>query len=539
MRNNNMIKRRTWLRNIFFPPLIATMLTTNINATEQSIEQTINVDISPLTQLPVLQKKNLESAVVEQIESQNKKINQQLVEFMQNKTKLAQQYELMGQLYHAYELYEPAKISYQNALQLEPGRFTSQYLLALVFRSSEMPNEAVESFVQAQRINAAYPALWINLGETLEQLSRYDKSKIAFQKAQELTPNEPSIFAGIGKLLLSEKKYKQSIQFFEQALKLVPQADRLHYSIAMAYRGLGDEIKAREHLKLSGKIGIKPHDPIRENLEQLLAGERVQLLQGKNEFAMGKYQESINSFQEALAAAPDSVRARINLSAALTKLNKIADAQEHLEKAIELAPENATAHFNLAKLLQHQKKYSGALKHFESAAKISPTDAGILFELANIQQYTGKIDEALRNFEKINKISPENTVAQAGYANLLFHKKQYQKAIEILEQVNKAHPTDGLIAHDLARALVTVPQQGLRDGTKALQLAKVVMSAQPTLEHADTLIRAYVETGSCQNASTLVEQVLNSIDPSDPKLPKLKQNYERLLRNMPGGKACN
>ena len=511
--------------------LLALHLSPHLSANDQTIA-------SKLQELPPLQSNNLEKSVENQIKSQALKIKGELQNYQTMSSSLAEQYELMGQLYHAYELYELAKISYGNALIIAPNRFESQYLLALSYLDSEQPEEAVEHFVKAQKINPKYAALWINLGNTLERLAQYDKSKLAFQKAQALQPNDPSIYAGAGKVYLSEKQYDKSIQFYENALKLIPEANRLHYSLALAYRGAGNESKAREHLKLSGKIGVKPIDPIRENLEQLQAGERVQLLQGKTAYSLGKYQVAADKFKEALEANSDSVSARINLAAALTKLNKTAEAQSHLEAAIKLAPKNVTAHYNLAQLLEYNKKYSAALGAYETAKKLAPNDTQIIFKLANLQKNIGQLQSALSNYEFVSQRSPSNTVAQVEYANLLFHNKEYAKSIDVLEKAHSLFPTDGLISHDLARALVTVPEKKLRNGEKAINLAKVVMNAQPTLKHADTLVRAFVEIGDCKNASAMISQIISGVSDSDPKLAKLQANYKELLDEANNKSQC-
>ena len=49
-----------------------------------------------------------------------------------------------------------------------------------------------------------------------------------------------------------------------------PQATRLHYPLALAYRGLGNRSKAEEHLRLRGEVDLPPADPLLGEIAGLL-----------------------------------------------------------------------------------------------------------------------------------------------------------------------------------------------------------------------------------------------------------------------------
>ena len=64
------------------------------------------------------------------------------------------------------------------------------------------------------------------------------------------------------------------------------------------------------------------------------------------------------------------------------------------------------------------------------------------------------------------------------------------------------------------------------------------MNAQPTLKHADTLVRAFVEIGDCKNASAMISQIISGVSDSDPKLAKLQANYKELLDEANNKSQC-
>ena len=60
-----------------------------------------------------------------------------------------------------------------------------------------------------------------------------------------------------------------------------PEANRLHHPLALAYRGLGDRAKAEEHLGKAGAVGLRPADPLLDEVAALRLGERVAIVKGK------------------------------------------------------------------------------------------------------------------------------------------------------------------------------------------------------------------------------------------------------------------
>jgi len=67
--------------------------------------------------------------------------------------------------------------------------------------------------------------------------------------------------ARLGELAVVEKQYQTAVYFLTLALQRLPDANRLHYSLGLAYRGLGDKEKARAHLAKRGSVGVKTPDP--------------------------------------------------------------------------------------------------------------------------------------------------------------------------------------------------------------------------------------------------------------------------------------
>ena len=56
---------------------------------------------------------------------------------------------------------------------------------------------------------------------------------------------------------MSRRNYAEAVEHFEKTLAQVPGANRVHYSLAMAYRGLGNAEKVKTHLAQQGTVGVR------------------------------------------------------------------------------------------------------------------------------------------------------------------------------------------------------------------------------------------------------------------------------------------
>jgi tetratricopeptide (TPR) repeat protein len=191
------------------------------------------------------------------------------------------------------------------------------------------------------------------------------------------------------------------VEHFEKALALAPEANRIHYALAMAYRGLRNSEKTNFHLAQQGTVGVRVADTLMDKIQSLVAGARVYLVRGKIALEAKRYQEAAAEFRKALEASPDSVPAHVNLGAALTQLNDPKGAAEQFQKALLIDPNNLNAHFNLAVLLMSDKKHQDAIIHLEKVTTINPNDFGARYFLAQQLLIVNRAEESLKVAESL------------------------------------------------------------------------------------------------------------------------------------------
>jgi tetratricopeptide (TPR) repeat protein len=320
---------------------------------------------------------NLEASVREQVTKLQNSLTAAAGNPATSETALSEAYGKLGQLYHAYSLVEPAHDCYLNASLLAPKDFRWTYLVAKLDQQQGNFEDAIRRYRIARTLRPDYVAVPVNLGNIFLELNRPDDAKASFSAALELDMNNAAAHYGLGQVALSSRSYAEAIQHFEATLAQAPGANRVHYSLAMAYRGLGDLEKVKAHLAQQGSVGVRVADPLVDGLQELILGERVPLARGKVAFEAKRYAEAAAEFRKAVAANPDSVVARINLGAALSQLGDAQGAIEQFEEAIRIEPRSVNAHYNLAILLAAQGNHKKAIAHLQSALAIDPDDVSV------------------------------------------------------------------------------------------------------------------------------------------------------------------
>ncbi len=478
----------------------------------------------------------LEKAVADQLLAGQELVEKAARSTTADAVSKARAFGQMGHLYMAYELNEAAEASLRNAVSLDPDQYNWSYSLAYLLQLMGDYDKAISFY---DRLLSRHPddsLLHNRLGECLRGLNQLEPARRAFEKAYQINPDEAATLARLGEVALAEKRFQDAVELLVSALEKQPSANRLHYPLAMAYRGLKDMQNARLHLSRMGKVGVQPKDPLKEHLEQLVTGYRVHIINGKMAHAAGRPMEAIQEFEKAIQAAPGKTTAYIDLAATLGQVRKFRSAVAMLEKALEIQPENETAHFNLGALLGFLGDYGAAAPHLQFVVRKTPDDALAHFTLADTYQAQQKFDLAFTHYLRAVNLNSTFTEAWLCMANYLIRTSQNKEALVVLETAHEEQPRDGQIAHSLARFLAGCPDAGLRDGQRALKLALAVYTANPHFEHARTLAMAFAETDRCDQAvqwqTAAIDAAVN-IPEARPLLGSMNRNLNHYKTQRP------
>lgn len=417
------------------------------------------------------------------------------------KAKLAEAYGTIGQILHAYSMMLPARECYLNANVLAPEDFRWLYLLGKIDQQDDHFDDAIRHFREARALRTDYLPLEVNLGNLFLQLDGLDDAKARFEAALALDSKNAAAQYGLGQVALSQHRYAEAVRHFEAALAQVPGANRTHYSLAMAYRGLGDLAQAKTHLAQTGTVGIRVADPLFDRLPELVAGDRVHLIRGRMALDAKRPEDAAAEFRKAIAAKPDSVAAHFNLATTLVQTKDYENATAEFAAVLRLDPGHANAHYNLALMLGTQGKHGPAIEHLELLLARNSDDVSARYFYAQELLKVDRRDEALAEFAKVSRANPDNEEALLEEVKLLDQKKRYREAIDRLTESFEAHPQRGQTAAMLAYFLAASPQYDLRNGARALELSQRVFQASGLPQHGALVTMALAELGRCTDAA--------------------------------------
>ena len=388
-----------------------------------------------------------------------------------SRSDLAAAYTSLGRVFHAYELFDGAETAYRNAVRLAPDDAESAHLLGYLYQQTGRLDEAADRLLAALRVRPDDRAAAVRLGDVFLALDRLREAREQYQSVIEVFP--AAARNGLGEVALRERRYKEAIDYFRAALDRVPSATGLHYSLAMAYRGLGRLDEARSHLAQRGSGAIRAVDPIVDSLQGLVRSERLLVIQGRRFYDAGQFQEAADAFRRALAAAPQSVAARGNLGIALQQLGDDAGALAHLQAAFEQDPRDANISAALLDALVRLKREDDAIEVQKRVA-------------------AGSVEER----------------ATVDLALLLARRERYGEAVALLEEAHAKFPDRTSTASMLARLLSSSPDLSLRNGQRALEIAMAIYETSTTPADAETIALALAELGRCDQAMDWMQRAV-------------------------------
>ncbi len=449
---------------------------------------------------------------------------------------LGDTYGDLGRLYHAHHLFDPAEACYRNAQTLMPEDFRWPYLLGYVYQATGRLELAMTSYQRALEHPPDYAPVQLRLAQVYIDLTQPDRAEPLLQKALTAQGLEGAAAFGLGRAALTRQEYKKAAAWFEQALEACPEASRIHYPLAMAYRGLGDIERARQHLGLHGPREAKISDPLVDEVNQLLSGARTHLYRAIKAAQAEQYDLAAEEFRETLVLDPDNVPARVRLARTLHILGDPDGTYEQLRETLERAPKHAPAHYFMGLLLEERESDEAAVTHYRATLAADPEHAGAHYQMANALMRARKYAEAARHYAKVIEYIPQDLPARLMQAMALAGTGvRHQEARDRLAEALAAYPGDPVFAQALARLLAASPVEGVRDGSRALALAKELYNHFNAPEAAETLAMAYAELGRFDDAVSIQQNAIAVAMFSGrlDLLPRLNNNLDLYRSDKP------
>jgi tetratricopeptide (TPR) repeat protein len=173
-------------------------------------------------------------------------------------------------------------------------------------------------------------------------------------------------------------------------------------------------------------------------------------------------------WKDTVTKRPNNPRARVSYGVDLYAAGRLADAERELREAIRLKENSAAAHANLGPVLCS----------------------------------LGKLDECIVHLERALALDPEYTPAHANLAEAYGASGQRARAAQQFALALKVTPDKPFLLNRLAWLLATSPEDSIRNGPRAIELAEraVSIAGRQDIMSLETLSAAYAEVGRFEDA---------------------------------------
>lgn len=254
----------------------------------------------------------------------------------------------------------------------------------------------------------------------------------------------------------------------------------------------------------------------------------------------GRHADALAEYEHARELEPDDSRVFTNIGNTLGALGRRGEAIGALEHALELDPDNSLAPSALGAQLMLSGRTDEAVEvfgvwverhgsaeawhalgraqlvagnlaearaSFQSGARSAPWSSPLQVGLGLVAIEFGERDRAIGHFERALAFQPSaETHVHLGLA--LWLRRDQARAIEQLERAHALLPDWSIAQNNLAWMLATAAESSLRDGDRALRLARlgVELTGGQDEEVLSTLAAALAAAGDFEQAADVVQQ---------------------------------
>ena len=300
----------------------------------------------------------------------------------------------------------------------------------------------------------------------------------------------------LASLLLKSGRLDEAIVHYEETLAKRPDPERAHYNLAAAFEAAGKTDHAIEHYRMA--LEMRPdYADAHYNLGGVFARN-------------GQIDEAITEYEETLKLQPNDANAHNNLGNALVQKSRLQEAIDHYRAALQSRGDDSGIQFNLGHALAREGQMDDAIVHYRAALSIQPDNVEARYELGSAFLQKGQAEDAIVCYQEVLAIRPDHIQAHTNLGNLFLQKGEMAKAIAQYEKSLAIFPQDVVAQTDLAWVLATCSDGSLRDGRRALELARsaneLSSGKDPFVLHC--LAAAYAETDQFSSAVQTAENAM-------------------------------
>lgn len=229
----------------------------------------------------------------------------------------------------------------------------------------------------------------------------------------------------------------------------------------------------------------------------------------------GEFERGRDHALEALRQLPGNRTAHAALAHSMLELGDLDAAERHSRIALEIADRvgriDTQTMIGLAIVQTRLGRLGEAERLYREAVRLEPQVADWPFNLGGFLASRGRFDEARAAFEETLRLQPDFASARFRLGIVWLNLGDPRAAVAVWEEGLRQAPDDPELAAQLAWVLATCREDSIRDGGRALGLARraVQNDGVETVRAHEALAAALAETGRFEEAADTITRLLS------------------------------
>jgi len=244
-------------------------------------------------------------------------------------------------------------------------------------------------------------------------------------------------------------------------------------------------------------------------------------------------------WRDVILQRPDNFRTFISLSNALLEGDRNREASTVCSNLLHRLPPFATlsfeaiqkdyihpgyppvhmyygmAHNNLGQAAMNLNQPEAAKLHYREAIRVFPAGYWAHRNLGHALYLENRVDEAISEWETAVEWQPKESQSQGFLGVALSRKHQYREAAQHFEKAVTLKTDFWFARGQWAWLLATCPSNDVRNGTRALEVAKplLTVAGEKSPRAFDIVAAAYAEMGDFSNAVAIIKEAIRMAKP--------------------------
>jgi tetratricopeptide (TPR) repeat protein len=232
-----------------------------------------------------------------------------------------------------------------HALAVTKDNDIARTNLGVALEQDGKPNEALEQYRAAEKLNPDSYVIHNNLGNLLDNLGDPDQSLVEYRTAIRLNPTAPFLHDSLGIVLVEFGRFAEAMAEFSNSAQLDPTYPWPHFQMAKALLKQGRDAGAVEQFRAALNLDPGNFQILTYTAHVLAAEENPDVRDGKTAFALATKANSLTGGNQPLVldalgmafaetgdftAAQDAAQNAVNL-ATTSKMKNIESMRQRLE----------------------------------------------------------------------------------------------------------------------------------------------------------------------------------------------------------------